>query len=155
MLCGVAGAGKTTYAQELEGAGFTRLSVDEEIWRRFGAYGTDYPEQDYERHQVVAEQAVQADLERLISERVPIVLDLSLWRRTSRQQYKALVERHGCEWELVYLCLDVDTLAERLRSRAVRRDANAAFPVSPARLTRFLDGFEVPQDEGETVLRWV
>ncbi len=30
-MCGVAGSGKTTYAQGLEAQGYTRLSVDEEI----------------------------------------------------------------------------------------------------------------------------
>jgi hypothetical protein len=35
-MCGIAGSGKTTYAQRLQHAVFKRLSIDEEIWRRFG-----------------------------------------------------------------------------------------------------------------------
>jgi len=31
LLCGVAGAGKTTYAKRLETCGHVRLSIDEEI----------------------------------------------------------------------------------------------------------------------------
>ena len=40
-MCGVAGSGKTTYAQRLEAEGYVRLSIDEEIWQRFGRFGID------------------------------------------------------------------------------------------------------------------
>jgi adenylylsulfate kinase-like enzyme len=36
LMCGVDGAGKTTYAKRLEVGEHVRLSIDEEIWRRFG-----------------------------------------------------------------------------------------------------------------------
>ena len=36
MMCGVAGAGKTTLAKQLEAAGYLRLSIDEEVWRQYG-----------------------------------------------------------------------------------------------------------------------
>jgi AAA domain len=39
MMCGVAGSGKTTWARALEARGLVRLSIDEEIWSRFGRYG--------------------------------------------------------------------------------------------------------------------
>ncbi|WP_224773312.1 AAA family ATPase [Metabacillus idriensis] len=43
MMCGVAGSGKTTFAQQLEKKGFVRLSIDEEIWSSKGHYFIDYP----------------------------------------------------------------------------------------------------------------
>jgi GTPase SAR1 family protein len=43
LMCGMAGSGKTTFSQRLEASGFTRLSIDEEVWQRFGRYGIDYP----------------------------------------------------------------------------------------------------------------
>ena len=33
-MCGIAGAGKTTYAKALEASGWVRLSIDEEVWER-------------------------------------------------------------------------------------------------------------------------
>lgn len=54
-MCGVAGSGKTSYAQRLEARGVVRLSVDEEIWSTFGRYGLDYPPDLYEHHQAVAQ----------------------------------------------------------------------------------------------------
>ncbi len=50
MMCGVAGSGKTTVVQHLEARGMVRLSIDEEIWRRFGRYGLDYPPERYAEH---------------------------------------------------------------------------------------------------------
>jgi septin family protein len=53
MMCGVAGSGKTTYAQQLEKEGFVRLSIDEEIWKVNGRYGIDYPAEKYSDDVVV------------------------------------------------------------------------------------------------------
>ena len=47
LMCDVAGSGKTTFAMALEDAGFLRLSIDEELWRRHGRYGLDFPAADY------------------------------------------------------------------------------------------------------------
>ena len=154
MLCGVAGAGKTTYAQELECRGFTRLSIDEEIWRRFGRFGLDYPPSEYKGHQETAEQVLRAELVSLMRQRSPVVIDSSFWRRETRDRYKALIVEHGCHWDLVYLDVEVATLRERLTRRSDRFDANAAFSISEALMLAYLEGFEAPDDEGKIVLRW-
>ena len=36
MMCGVCGAGKTTYAKKKEKEGYIRLSIDEEMWKLRG-----------------------------------------------------------------------------------------------------------------------
>ncbi len=154
LLCGVAGAGKTTYAQQLESHGFTRLSIDEEIWRRFGRFGLDYRPSEYKGHQETAEQVLRAELVGLMRDRSPVVIDFSFWNRGTRDRYKALIAGHGCQWDLVYLDVDVATLRERLTRRSERFDANAAFSITEAQMLTYLEGFEVPQDEGEIVLRW-
>lgn len=59
LMCGIAGSGKTTYAKDLEARGYARLSVDEEIWHRFGRYGVDYEPDEYEQHTDVAREAVR------------------------------------------------------------------------------------------------
>ncbi|GAA3245936.1 AAA family ATPase [Nonomuraea helvata] len=102
MMCGIAGSGKSTYAQAL-GAG----------------------------------QAV--------------VLDYSFWRRTTRDYYKALVESHGCRWELVYLKASPETLRRRLAVRNKLHGANSV-TVSEDLLDRYLAGFEEPVDEGELMI---
>ena len=154
LLCGVAGVGKTTYAQAMEARGYTRLSVDEELWTRFGRYGVDYDPSEYEALTSVARQAIDERLVTLVAQGHDVVVDSSLWQRSRREECKRLVELAGGRWRLVYLKADEALLRERLHRRAARFDANAAFPVTDDMLERFLRGFEVPSGEGEEVIPW-
>ncbi|WP_419882190.1 hypothetical protein ACN6MY_22865 [Peribacillus sp. B-H-3] len=47
-----------------------------------------------------------------------------------------------------------DELRERLRIRSKQFDANAAFPITEEILASFLNGFEVPEGEGEIVIKY-
>jgi predicted kinase len=152
LLCGLAGSGKTTYAKHLETQGYMRLSVDEEIWRRFGRYGVDYQPDEYGQHTEVAREAVRARLLALLAEGRDVVVDSSFWQRSRRQEYKRLIEQAGGRWRLVYLRADPALLRARLDRRAARSDANAAFPITEELLARYLDSFEPPSGEGEEVV---
>ncbi|WP_337019289.1 ATP-binding protein [Oceanobacillus massiliensis] len=153
MLCGVAGSGKTTLAQQLEiKAGFIRLSIDEEIWKVYGRYGIDYPSADYEDYQVEAEKRLRNYLMRLIQDKQRVVIDFSFWQKSKREEYKKLIEETGGEWKLIYLKVSPDIIQKRLDKRSKRFDANAAFPITEKTLASYLDGFEVPSQEGEIVI---
>ncbi len=152
LMCGVAGSGKTTYAKGLEANGYVRLSVDEEIWQRFGAYGVDYEPDQYAAHTEVAREALRQRLLSLIAQDRDVVIDSSFWQRSRREAYKDLIARAGGRWRLIYLRIDEALLRERLRVRAERFDANAAFPVTDDLLADFLRGFEPPSGEGEEVV---
>ncbi len=151
LLCGVAGSGKTTYAQQLETEGYVRLSVDEEVWSRFGRYGIDYDPADYPQLSAAAEDVLRERLITLIRQNRDVVVDFSLWQRVSRDRYKRLVESNGGTWRLIHLKVDPAVLRQRLDGRAARFDANAAFPITQDILAAYLDGFEEPQGEGEDV----
>jgi predicted kinase len=151
LMCGLAGSGKTTYSKRLEAQGYVRLSVDEEIWRRFGRYGVDYPAELYEQHTDTARQAVRDHLLALIAAGRNVVVDSAFWQRSRRREYKELIEGAGARWRLVYLEADPALLRDRLRARAARTDANA-FPVSDELFARYLEGFEAPSGEGEEVV---
>ena len=79
LVCGVAGAGKSTLARELERDGYERLSFDEAAW--------DAGHREHPVPQGVAD-AVHAELtERLLSlvaEGRDVVVDTSFWSRASR-----------------------------------------------------------------------
>ena len=152
LMCGLAGAGKTTYATQLEAQGYVRLSIDEEVWRRFGRYGVDYEPSQYERYSDEAEAALRQLLVELVREGKDVVVDYSFWNRERRDQYKAAVEAGGGSWQLVYLKATPEQLRERLMVRRSRFDANAAFPISDALLDHFLAVFQEPSGEGETVI---
>ncbi|TKC19160.1 AAA family ATPase [Robertmurraya kyonggiensis] len=152
MMCGVAGSGKTTFAQELEQKGFARLSIDEEIWKVNGRFGIDYPVENYENYKVEAEIRLRVELIRLIEDKHNVVIDFSFWQRAKRNDYKQLIENTGGEWRLIYLKVSPEVLRARLKERSKRFDANAAFTITEDILTSFLNGFEVPSQEGEIVI---
>jgi predicted kinase len=152
LMCGVAGSGKTTYAKDLETRGYVRLSVDEEIWRRFGRYGVDYEPGQYEEHTEVARRVLRDRLLSLVAAGSNVVIDSSFWQRSRRQEYKELIEQAGARWRLIYLEIDPALLRQRLHARAERFDANAAFPVTDELLTHYLHAFERPSGEGEEVI---
>lgn len=152
MMCGVAGSGKTTFARKLEKEGFARLSIDEDIWTTHGRFGVDYPEENYELFKEKSEIKLRGELVNLIQAKHHVVIDFSFWQRQRRNDYKRLIERYGGEWELIHLKVQPDELRQRLLIRSERFDANAAFPITEDILTRFLNGFETPDGEGETVI---
>lgn len=152
MMCGVAGSGKTTYAQRLEQKGFVRLSIDEEIWATHGRYGIDYPMEMYEQLKVDAELKLRNELVNLLNEKRNVVIDFSFWQRKRRNEYKKLIEDEGGEWKLIYLKVHPNDLRERLRIRSQRFDANAAFTITEEILSSYLKGFEVPSGEGEMII---
>lgn len=152
LLCGVAGSGKTTYAQRLELAGYVRLSIDEEVWARFGRYGIDYDPADYPRLSAAAEDVLRERLVTLIRDGHDVVVDFSFWQRASRDRYKRLIEAAGGTWRLIHLQADPSVLRQRLDDRAKRFDANAAFPITQDTLATYLAAFEEPHGEGEEVI---
>ncbi|RKS77864.1 putative kinase [Motilibacter peucedani] len=152
LMCGIAGSGKSTCARRLESRGYVRLSIDEEVWQRFGRYGLDYEPDAYEELSEAARRTLDQRLSSLVAEGRPVVVDSSLWQRARRDEVKRIVETAGGTWRLIYLQADEELLRERLRRRAERFDADAAFPITDELLARFLAVFEVPSDEGEEVV---
>ncbi|GGS92853.1 hypothetical protein GCM10010156_58860 [Planobispora rosea] len=151
LMCGIAGSGKTTYAQALERRGYVRLSIDESIWERFGRDGALFDPQEYEEHKAATEEMLWHELVRLMRAGRSVVLDYSFWQRAKRDRYKALIEDHGYRWELVYLKADPETLRRRLAVRNALEGANCV-TVSEDLLQRYLAGFEEPAGEGERTI---
>lgn len=152
LMCGIAGSGKTTYARQLEDAGYVRLSIDEEVWERFGRYGVDYTPAQYAEHSATVENDLRDRLVWLVGERRNVVVDFSFWQRRTRDEYKRLVVAAGGRWRLIYLKTDPDVLRERLNTRRRRFDANAAFPITDGILADYLAAFEEPSGEGEEIV---
>ncbi|MDR4889836.1 ATP-binding protein [Fredinandcohnia sp. QZ13] len=151
MMCGVSGSGKTTFSRKLEKEGFIRLSIDEEIWATHGRWGVDFPIEKIEEYKKDAERKLRNRLIKLIYEKQQVVLDFSFWNRVKRNQYKKLIEDSGGNWKLIYLKVHPDDLRERLKLRNNRLDANS-FPISEEMLSSYLNGFEIPNGEGEIVI---
>lgn len=129
LMCGVAGSGKTTCARQLESAGYARLSIDEEVWARFGRYGIDYDPASYAEHSVTVEDTLRRRLVELIAEGRDVVVDFSFWERSTRDRYKQLVEQAGGRWRLVHLRVAPEVLRRRLASGV---GGSTPTPLSPS-----------------------
>lgn len=123
MMCGVAGSGKTTFAQQLEKEGFVRLSIDEEIWVSYGRYRIDYPVEKYEKYKEEAEKKLRNHLVKLMQNKQSVVVDFSFWQRSMRNNIRRLEEAGGM-WKLIYLKVHPDDLRKRIKIRSQRFDAN-------------------------------
>lgn len=149
LMCGLAGAGKSTYARGLEDDGFIRLSIDNEAWR-----------DGYTKHPLPVEVTVpivSRQREELIASLnfgQDVVVDYSFHARSTRDEYRAIARACGASAEVV--CFDVPR-AELLRRLAVRSAAGAgadSVDVPAELLDAYIDGFEWPQsDEVDVIVR--
>ncbi|MFJ4191021.1 AAA family ATPase [Kitasatospora sp. NPDC089509] len=153
LMCGLPGAGKTTYALGLVRRGYVRLSIDEVVWRRLGGRdaGRVLAAEEFDRLKEEVRREQRRELVDLMLAGRDVVVDYSFWSRAAREDYKELVERHGCRWELVHLKADRATLDRRLERRNNEDGANAV-TVDRALLDRYLEHFEEPEGEGERVI---
>ena len=152
LMCGVAGSGKTTFAMALEDAGFLRLSIDEELWRRHGQYGRDFSADEYPALLEPVRAWLQAQVGEAVRGGQAVVIDSSFWSRAHRDAFKAQVEGAGGRWRLIYLHAQPELLQRRLAQRRETSDLRGAIPVDDAMLARFLRSFEPPLGEGETTV---
>ncbi|GAA1373860.1 hypothetical protein GCM10009612_68490 [Streptomyces beijiangensis] len=153
LMCGLPGAGKTTYAMGLVRRGFARLSIDELVWQRLGQRdaGLVLRAEAFDRLKEEVRREQRQELVELMLAGRDVVVDYSFWSRAARDDYKALVESHGCRWELVHLKADRATLERRLEVRNGVEGANAV-TVDEALFNRYLANFEDPSGEGEQVV---
>lgn len=142
FMCGPAGAGKSTIARQLESAGMTRLSFDEEAWQK----GLRTMPLAAETQREI-ETALQARLVTLVESSQDVVLDFSFWSLRMREEYRRLLRPLGIEPETIYLATPREVILARLRDRAaLHRDD---FALSEELAAQYYDHFEAPsEDEG-------
>ncbi|MFJ5925462.1 AAA family ATPase [Kitasatospora sp. NPDC092948] len=152
LMCGLPGAGKTTYAMELVRRGYARLSIDEAVWQRLGQRdaGLVLETEAFDQLKEEVRRQQRQELVELMLAGRDVVVDYSFWSRAARDDYKALVESHGSRWELVHLKADRTTLERRLAVRNGEEGANSV-TVDEKLLNRYVANFEEPNGEGERV----
>ncbi|GAA5145216.1 hypothetical protein GCM10023340_14150 [Nocardioides marinquilinus] len=146
LMCGVAGAGKSTHAKQLERQGWLRLSIDAEAWT-LGHRTLPFPDG-------LAEQIRARQRERLVEalrEGRDVVVDYSFFSRAQRDDYRQLGHAHGAEVDVVYLPVDEAELRRRLEARSGSHPDD--YRLDPDVVTGYLAGFEAPgPDETDVVV---
>ena len=147
LLCGPAGAGKTTYARTLERGGAVRLSMDEAVWA--DGWRSDEPPQE-RLDQLYT--GLQEQLLRAVAAGSDVVVDLSLAVRPVRDEWRRLSAQAGADCELLVVTAPFEVLWERVERRNDEAHANAVRLTEPE-LRRYVDGFDWPApDEDARVI---
>ena len=136
LLCGLAGAGKTTLARQLEASGAVRMCPDE--W--MVALGFDI----YDKDARVAIEELQWQLAQTLALRgVTVVDECGLWQRAERDLRRTWAREHGVAVELRFLDAPVEVLMARVEER--NRTLEAGAPrIDPALIVFWDERIERP-----------
>jgi predicted kinase len=141
LIVGLPGAGKTSYAQELERtAPALRLTPDE--WQIALFAGQNPPD----LRDLVEGKLVQVGM-RAAELGLDVVLDFGLWGRDERSALRWIAGTVGARSQVVYLPIDPDEQRRRVTTRFATTPA-ATFPMSDVELEQWRAQFQVP-DEAE------
>ena len=153
LMTGMPGAGKTTLARALEQAGLVRLCPDEEMFRRYGHYGRDFPRGQFRVREAPVLKSVADDLHRLIASGRDVVVDHGFWTPEDRAEWRNNILKAGGSPILVYLPVPHEVRWNRIRERNAKSlvDPNS-IEFSESDLLRFAGRFHAPTDSEPHVL---
>ncbi|MFF5435245.1 AAA family ATPase [Streptomyces griseofuscus] len=148
LMSGLQGSGKTTLARALEEAGFRRLCPDEEMFRRYGHYGRDFPRGQFRVREAPVLKDIALELQELLAAGHKVVVDHGFWTPEERAQWAATVMEAGGEPVLIYLPVPHEVRWDRIQKRNEQSlvDANS-IEFSEEDLLRHASRFAPPTDD--------
>ena len=151
LLCGLPGSGKTTYAKKIvDEQGALSLSIDDEMIKRYGVAGIDYPTEKRNEYKTSVMEIIKSKIVEDIRNGQSVVLDFGVRKKMDREYFRDLGESNGAEMQLIYLKASRALLLERLNRRADIEKGNN-FIVTPDMLDERIAIFEEPNNENEKV----
>ncbi|MGW1558522.1 AAA family ATPase [Streptomyces sp. NPDC002144] len=117
LMAGLPGSGKTTLSRALTDRGFIRLCPDEEMYRRHGVYGVDFPRGTFPTLERPVLEDVAAELTDQLKAGHDVVVDHGFWTPEDRAKWQAIATDAGATPVLVYLAASHDELWARISKR--------------------------------------
>lgn len=148
LMAGLPGSGKTTLSRALTTRGFIRLCPDEEMYRRHGVYGVDFPRGTFPTLERPILEDVAAELREHLKAGRDVVVDHGFWTPEVRTRWRAIATDAGAAPVLVYLDAGHDELWSRIskRNEAHSHDPNSIY-FSENDLKRYRARFVQPTED--------
>lgn len=146
MLCGFIGAGKTTFARQLERQvnGF-RLSLD---YPMVALFGTNPPQDSFVDYRNRIEGINLAYARRLLEIGVDVIFDYGFWGRAYRDKLRVFAADCGAPLKMHYIQTPDNIMRSRATARQPDQD-NETLLIEPATWDKLRQYFEPPQEDEE------